>query len=335
MKLLILFCVICFSFASSEDKVVRRYLKEEDDINYRRFLKMEQAKGVVVEKDLLAEEIILQASADDVTFYLYTRKNQENPTHLKHTDDLANTDFQKDKEIVFISHGWNNNHESSIFKILVPAFLDKYDVNVFAIDWNGPANCNYLTAKNAVTTVGKTVGDFINKIMKTYKLSGKQFTLVGHSLGAHVVGNAGAEVNGTIYHIVGLDPASPLFTIGNRDNRLDDTDGEFVEVIHTTQILGFISAIGHFDYYPNGGHDQPGCGIDLAATCGHSRSYQYFGESIRKNEFFGRMCDSEHTFDKGSCNNNKFGLMGGYKIDECCQGDFYLTTNSVDRKSVV
>ena len=64
---------------------------------------------------------------------------------------------------------------------------------------------------------------------------------------------------------IGLDPAKPFLTLENIDNRLDTTDADFVDVIHTDSgnltglELGFFAPIGHIDFYPNGGTDQPGC----------------------------------------------------------------------------
>lgn len=63
---------------------------------------------------------------------------------------------------------------------------------------------------------------------------------------------------------LGLDPAYPLFTLGNKDARLDKHDARHVEVIHTCGgYLGFMSPLGHIDFYPNGGIRQPGCGFDI------------------------------------------------------------------------
>ena len=67
--------------------------------------------------------------------------------------------------------------------------------------------------------------------------------------------------------LIGLDPAFPLFSIKNTDLRLDTSDAKFVDVIHTNSgtltqaALSFPMAIGHADFFPNGGHSQPGCGL--------------------------------------------------------------------------
>lgn len=61
---------------------------------------------------------------------------------------------------------------------------------------------------------------------------------------------------------IGLDPAGPGFEyVALRSDRLDATDAEFVDVIHTAaNTLGYSKPIGHADYYPNGGKNpQPGC----------------------------------------------------------------------------
>ncbi|XP_019880326.2 pancreatic triacylglycerol lipase [Aethina tumida] len=337
MKLFLVasFALIAFVSATPAGKANLALSHVQEDLrNARTYLLVEKEPEVYVVEDLVNSKIELQATANDATLYLYTRNNQENPVVLKVQDAASlasNQYFSNKRSNVFISHGWNNDYQSPVNRLITAAVLEKYDVNVFVVDWSGPANKNYLTAKNAVPTIGQAVGDFINDLISNYGFASSQFLLIGHSLGAHVAGCAGARVNGVIDTIVGLDPASPLFTMGNTDNRLDTTDASFVHIIHTNGgLLGFSAAIGHVDYYPNGGSSQPGCGIDLAGTCAHSRSYMYFAESIRNNKFVARNCDSFKNYSNGKCSSNVKSVMGGFKVDKSVDGEFYLETNSVE-----
>ena len=65
--------------------------------------------------------------------------------------------------------------------------------------------------------------------------------------------------------ILGLDPAGYLFEDANEKYHLDKSDANFVDVIHTNGEslafggLGIWKAIGHVDFYPNGGKSQRGC----------------------------------------------------------------------------
>ena len=56
--------------------------------------------------------------------------------------------------------------------------------------------------------------------------------LVGVSLGAHVSGFVGKELK-NLSRITGLDPAGPLFEGYTANVRLDKTDADFVDVIHS------------------------------------------------------------------------------------------------------
>ncbi len=76
-----------------------------------------------------------------------------------------------------------------------------------------------------------------------------------------------------------MDPAGPLFKGAPADSRLDKHDAEYVilikqwffqykfypliissyvDVIHGDGILGIQDELGHKDFYPNGGANQPG-----------------------------------------------------------------------------
>jgi len=74
-----------------------------------------------------------------------------------------------------------------------------------------------------------------------------------------------------------LDPAEPHFADTETEVRLDPSDAEFVDVIHT-DAAAFISGgfgikqpVGHVDFYPNGGEIQPGCENAMFDSLGDKR----------------------------------------------------------------
>lgn len=111
----------------------------------------------------------------------------------------------------------------------------------------------------------------------------------GHSLGAHAAGFTGKKLRrGRIQVIVGLDPSGPGFWFSGPSKRLDRTDANYVEVIHTNAgILGMTTAIGTSDFYVNGGSLQPGC---LATPCSHLRSVIYYAEAVVNDNFSSIKC---------------------------------------------
>ena len=59
----------------------------------------------------------------------------------------------------------------------------------------------------------------------------------------------------------GLDPARPYYITTKLSDKLDETDADFVDIVHTDPIVfGLLTATGHADFYPNLELiNQPGC----------------------------------------------------------------------------
>lgn len=97
--------------------------------------------------------------------------------------------------------------------------------------------------------------------------------VIGASLGAQVAGHLGYFADGKIGRITGLDPSGPLFHSAARKARLDRTDAQFVDVIHSAgKWVGNDDIQGHVDFMPNSGRaPQPGCeGVEsFDLTCSH------------------------------------------------------------------
>lgn len=121
----------------------------------------------------------------------------------------------------------------------------------------------YLTASKNTRVVGEYSAIFIDYLVsRGFYLP--SLHLVGLSLGAQMAGVCGQNVrSGRIARITGLDPAGPLFTKWPLSLKLDASDAEFVDVIHTDAgIFGYPKPIGHADFWPNGGiSPQPGCSL--------------------------------------------------------------------------
>jgi len=74
--------------------------------------------------------------------------------------------------------------------------------------------------------------------------------------------------------VLGLDPAYPLFWISFLSRRIGKNDAKFVDIIHTNGgRLGMPDVLGHIDFFPNGGKQQPGCTLKDWRTCSILRQF--------------------------------------------------------------
>lgn len=257
---------------------------------------------------------------DYVKFYLYTPETGNNVQEI-----TSSYSFNTSRDTRFIIHGWKNDYKSDINKILRNAYLDKGLYNVIVVDWNEFAKKTYVSASYKVKDVGSQVATFIdNSILPVDNIA-----IIGHSLGAHIAGLAARYVQkGYLFAVWGLDPAGPLFSYNEISWRISELDAKYVECIHTNAgTLGFTEALGQADYYMNGGQSQPGCGLDLTGSCSHSRSYEYFAESIADNKFMSYSCTDYKSAMKNKCNKLQinFHNMGYGFVDS--SGSYYTPVN--------
>ncbi|EFN87734.1 pancreatic triacylglycerol lipase [Harpegnathos saltator] len=266
----------------------------------------------------------------NVFFYLYTWKNPTHPQMLYVNDEeiLKNSFFDPKKPTRFVTHGWMNSYESDACTLVRDAYLKHDDYNVIVIDWSNISMKLYIWASSHVEAVGKFVASMI-RFLEKHGMDTSQATMVGHSLGAHVVGIAAHNSNGRVNYVVGLDPALPGFLLAGPGSRISKNDASHVEIIHTNGgLLGFMSDIGHSDFYPNGGSSQKGCGLDVGGACSHSRSYMFFAESVNSPVgFVGTQCDSFLSYMLGWCDKQPKSIMGGPKT-AFNDGIYYLMTKS-------
>lgn len=88
--------------------------------------------------------------------------------------------------------------------ISLTACLGKSDVNVIIMEWRRLALSDYATAVRGVPAVGRGLGQFLTFLNRVTGAPFNTMHLVGFSLGAHVVGNAGREIGGRAARVTGV-----------------------------------------------------------------------------------------------------------------------------------
>merc|ERR1719495_1940908 len=232
-------------------------------------------------------------STDDIHLLLYKRVGLlGNWTELQvDLDSLVNSGFNPDYQTIIISHGFTANGRG-FGEDFGKAYSEVGGFNLISIDWEILAKApNYIQAAKNTKLVGEYVAKLVSLIAQLGDIS--NLHLVGHSLGAHVVGHIGKtfqqEFSYKIPRITGLDPARPYFTDGILDH---------IDVLFSS---GF---------------------------CSHSRAVEYFVESIQvsttSTKFDSWWCDSWDTYNKGECCNQPPVSMG-HHLTRKVEGSYMLS----------
>lgn len=115
------------------------------------------------------------------------------------------------------AHGFSESLQSKSVNTVIDAYLYRGGWNVIVIDWSKFSSGNYFVTVLPLThRVGLIVGQFLTYFILA-GFPAKNIHLVGHSLGAHVVGLVGRIVKFRfgnklqIQRITALDPAGPGF----------------------------------------------------------------------------------------------------------------------------
>lgn len=116
------------------------------------------------------------------------------------------SEILENTEIKIITHGWMANADKSVVMNIKNAYSKaRDDINIIAIDWSGYAMDYYYMSvvSKKIRAAGRKIAQFLNSLHRRYNISGDQIHLIGHSLGAHVMGIAGFESEIEIGRITG------------------------------------------------------------------------------------------------------------------------------------
>jgi len=308
-----------------ESEIIKKIFEQDASFCFRPF----ESKGcneTLWERYPVARNIT--APEPKTLAFLFTPKSTKNPEYLHKCGGQLpqNSNYNPRLRTEIIIHGFLDGAcRSAWMREIKDQLFKRGNYNVILIDWtwgNGP---NYTASTNNTKIVGEQLSFILQNIMNQTGAGPENFHLVGHSLGAHIAGFAGKRVK-HLRRITALDPALTPFHNMSKYDRLDSSDADLVDVIHTNagtqpgEALGDINPLGHADFYPNGGSVQEGCRRNIVKSyltldflyatislvpriCSHMHAVQYYKASInpKRCEFIGVQCPDYESFLSGEC----------------------------------
>ncbi|XP_041978410.1 lipase member H-A-like [Aricia agestis] len=216
-------------------------------------------------------------------------------------------------------------------------FANQYEelgYNVILVDNQRFATVLYYLAARLMRPVGKHVAEVLVELTRSGLDPGK-LELVGFSLGgqtiSYIAKNYRQMTGRNVSRLIALEPAGPCFRTLGPGDRLDASDADFVQVIHTNiDGYGMPTRMGHVDIYVNGGEYQPGdlTILPCTSTCSHFRVLWLWVSALKHpNKFLALRCNSIQDARDSQCYGEPqvVNLMGN-KVEVKIHGVFYLAT---------
>ncbi|XP_075974657.1 lipase member H-like isoform X2 [Anticarsia gemmatalis] len=257
-----------------------------------------------------------------------------------------------DKTTVIFCHGFTGHPNGPAVTAIIKAYLEQGQSNVALLNWDRLAAPIHNTIASsylnwAVPNAIRLGVDFADALMSLSDagLDLNKTHLVGHSLGAHVMGIAGNNLarNGvTLRWITGLDPAGIGMESKRPHDRLNPNSAEYVEAIHSDpNRYGTKRSMGTVDFWPNfrnvGNVLQPGCdaqedrGDDnktLRELCNHNRSWEILLDTLKNpGTVLGSYAKNYRTWKNYSPDQRKANVLEFGKFEpNAVPGNYYFLT---------
>ncbi|XP_041988003.1 phospholipase A1-like isoform X2 [Aricia agestis] len=270
----------------------------------------------------------------------YTSTELDNPLPL-----LTNTCFNNALRSVIYAFGYSTTPADDITKIVINGYLQAGEINTFLLNWEKEANSGdsvigYVlkyptTAVPNAIKVGKTCGIALD-IMSDSTLNLETTHLLGHSLGAHLVGFCGTELQSydkIVGRVTGMDPAGPGFAGPISLHGITETCGTFVDAYHTDPgVFGIDEPVAQLDVWFNCDDKyQPKCeNVTLLGkdSCSHLSINYYVAEMIVNPTAF--VASTADSCSKWKSQNTTSDLIYvGEDTDPLARGNAYLRTNAL------
>ncbi|KAJ8675499.1 hypothetical protein QAD02_011285 [Eretmocerus hayati] len=198
-------------------------------------------------------------------------------------DFLEERGFDPQEETYVLTHGFWRNHMEDWVQKMYRLLLKRGNPNVILVNWSAISRrsiftdwrtifrfMDYKTPVIATQYAASAIGSFLRNVSDVSGTPLKKWHklhFIGHSLGAHVSGQAARNLKDDmeVHRVTGLDPAGPCFEGLDTKLKLSHSDAKFVDAIHTNSDsgenlnFGIHEAVATVDFYPNGGNYNPEC----------------------------------------------------------------------------
>ncbi|KAL7740106.1 hypothetical protein ACLKA6_015942 [Drosophila palustris] len=270
----------------------------------------------------------------NVTFWLYTK---EFPNGVVLDPVTYQGTVWKTRPLKVLIHSLAGSRNSTPNLELLPELLRIPDIDIMVVDFANltPDPC-YVESVHNIRIVSRCLAAFLGDLLDKQFVGIEQIHLIGFGLGAHAAAftsNELEKMHSKVSHITALDPSKALFLTSDLSQRLDPSDADFVDVIHTDIFIhGILQPLGHVDFYPNKGVVQPNCGpIEDIDTndCYHKRAAEYYAESVfSPTKFWAFRCPNLHAFLTTACGPSNDLEELGYHTRRSARGSYFLETNN-------
>lgn len=230
------------------------------------------------------------------------------------TETIRPEFFTPNAPLVVLIHGYTGHRDFAPNPDIRPAYFENGEYNVISVDYGPLARkpCYFSSVRN-LPTVSNCTAQLLDYMEQTQVTNMRSYNVIGFSLGGQVAGMISQYKQTRVPRITALDPAKPCFVDVPLQYKLDDGDADFVSVLHTDVLArGILSAIGHVDFYVNGGFSQPGCKDPNGEIggCNHDRAAMYYAESINTEKgFYGYQCRDWYAYMSGTCQEREDSYM--------------------------
>lgn len=238
--------------------------------------------------------------------------------------------FNKDQNTTIFVTGFLSNTSNPAIEPVSKAYVARGNINFVHLDSADLIDTLYSWSAFNTKALGESLARALQDLVKYVPL--KSIHLVGHSLGAQIVGTAGRHfqtlTNLSLPRVTGLDPANPCFNEGEELTGIFRGDADFVDIIHTNSgVLGKREPMGDVDFYVNGIVSvQPGC---IDPLCSHERAWGLWIETLHpgsENSLMAVKCNSISALNMGACPGKPIPL--GIACPTTAKGNYFLKTGS-------